>query len=192
MVLTLRLVGDDTVPVRAPASEFGASITYDRDAFVRCRLHVLAGPTSRFGDYEPENDDFNAALSAYYQGLDAALEQRFGAALDVSRAADVGTRVLLMLFGSTARSYLGIQTPWSGYLEAGLLVRRLEETGPSGERILEASRRIEDAAAVSRAAHLEILDTIARQVLGGRSDAVFTSADLLAAGFDDTRRPRAS
>ncbi|MFF3564008.1 hypothetical protein ACFYXS_28570 [Streptomyces sp. NPDC002574] len=162
---------------------------YDRDAFIRCRLHVLAGPASGFGDYEPEDDDVNSALSAYYQGLEAALEQRFEAVLDARRAADSGTRTLLMLFGSTARSYLSIRTPWSGYLEAGLLVRRVEQIGPGGERILEASRRIEESVALSRDAHLEILDAIAAHVLGARSEAVFTSADLLAAGFDDTRRP---
>ncbi|CAG6395027.1 hypothetical protein NMG29_03095 [Streptomyces cocklensis] len=165
---------------------------YDRAAFIRCRLHVVAGPTSGFGDYERANDAFNTALSAYNQGLERALEQRFQASLDISRATNIGMRPLLMLFGSTARSYLNVQTPWSGYLEAGLLVRRLEQAGPVGERVFEASRRIEEAVTISRDAHLEILDALAHHVLGDHSDAVFTLDDLLANGFDGTRQPAVS
>jgi hypothetical protein len=165
---------------------------YDRAAFIRCRLHVLADTQSGFGNYERENDAFNTALSAYNQALETALEQQFGASLDMSRATNTGMRPLLMLFRSTARSYLSVQTPWSGYLEAGLLVRRLEQAGPVGERVFEASRRIEEAVTISRDTHLEILDATAHHVLGDNSDVVFTSGDLLANGFDDARRPEAS
>ncbi|MYS23640.1 hypothetical protein GA0115240_154731 [Streptomyces sp. DvalAA-14] len=165
---------------------------YDRAALVRCRLHVLAGPTSGFGDYEQENDAFNNALYAYNQGLETALEQRFGTSLDISRAADFAVRPLLMLLRSTARSYLSVRTPWSDYLEAGLLVKRLEQAGPVGERVFAASHRIEEAVTISREAHMEILDALAQHVLGDQAEAVFTSGDLLADGFDDTRRPEAS
>ncbi|MGW5355391.1 hypothetical protein ACWERV_33345 [Streptomyces sp. NPDC004031] len=162
---------------------------YDRSALVDCRLHVLAGPGSGFGDYHRGGEAYNEALAAYCAELEAALERRFGATLVGSRATDFDARVLLMLFGSTARSYLAIRTPWSGYQEAGLLVKKLEEAGPAGARVRAASDRIEEAAKVSRAAHREMLDTLAGHVLGDRADTVVTSAELLADGFDDARRP---
>ncbi|GAB3660051.1 hypothetical protein GCM10027589_21530 [Actinocorallia lasiicapitis] len=43
-------------------------------------------------------------------------------------------RVLFRLFSSAAESFLGIRTPWSGYLEAGLLHQKLKQTGVTGER----------------------------------------------------------
>ncbi|MFI0940784.1 hypothetical protein [Streptomyces sp. NPDC021020] len=164
-------------------------MNYDRSALVDCRLHVLAGPASGFGDYSRGGEAFNEALAAYWAELEAALERRFGATLVSSRATDFDARVLLMLFGSTAHSYLAIRTPWSDYLEVGLLVQKLDGAGPAGTRVRAASDRIEEAAKTSRAAHREMLDTLAGHVLGDRADTVVTSADLLADGFDDTRRP---
>ncbi|MFF7158013.1 hypothetical protein [Streptomyces sp. NPDC008139] len=172
---------------------------YDRAAFIRCRLHVEAGPQSGYGEYEGEEPAFNNALFGYYQGLEAALEGLFGATLVLRRAAatggagaggGTGDRALLMLLGSSVRSYLATGTPWSGYLEAGLLIRRLEAAGEAGERVLGASRRIEEAVKASRAAHLEMLDALVGEVLGERAGAAFDSAELRAAGFDDATYPR--
>jgi len=167
-------------------------VSYDRAALVRCHLHVHADPRSGFGDYDREGDAFNAALLEYQQGLLSALEQLFGATLDLRRAAGFDQRVLLMLFSSTMRSYLGARTPWSGFQEAGLLITRLEATGAVGQRVNEASRTIEEAHKASQSAHLDILDALATHVLGAQADTTFDSADLLAIGFNDSTYPRAS
>lgn len=162
---------------------------YDRAAYVRCRLHVIAGPDSGYGEYAGEGTEFRHALAGYFAGLERALERRFGQTLDLARAAPTANRALLMLFRSTAASHLALRTPWSGYLEAGLLVKRLEAAGPAGEQVLAASGRIEEAVASARRDHLHMLDTLAAIVLADRADAAFTSEDLRADGFDDTRRP---
>ena len=72
------------------------------------------------------------------------------------------------------------------------LIKRLEESGTPGRRVLESSDLIERLGAESRAAHLEALDAIVEILLGDAADSVFESADVLAAGFDDGAYPDAA
>ncbi|MFC0540232.1 hypothetical protein [Kutzneria chonburiensis] len=90
-----------------------------------------------------------------------------------------------MLFNKTARCYAGITTPSDGWLEAGLLVRRLEETGRQ-EEIYDRMGRINDLAEQSRQLHLELLDSLLSIMLHERRDDVFTADDLRAVGIDPT------
>jgi hypothetical protein len=89
------------------------------------------------------------------------------------------------LFASTADSLLALRTPWSGFLEAGLLVRKVEEAGQHGVNIMTASERIDTLVAESRLHHLEMLDALVAAMLGDRADLAFSQADLHAIGIDD-------
>lgn len=155
---------------------------YDRQDLVRAYL----GAQGRgFGGYCPESSIFNAALKTYHAAMLGGLERLFGLLL---RPEGVGTfdgRALFMLFSSTADSLLALRTPWSGFLEAGLLVRKVEEAGQHGARVLAASQRIDTLVAESTQTHLELLDALVAAMLGDRADLTFTQADLRAIGVDD-------
>lgn len=79
------------------------------------------------------------------------------------------------------------RTPGSDYLEASLLVRKLAEAGDAGARVNATLERIEHLSRTWRDAHLDVLEDLLGVLLGKRADFVFTSADLKAAGVDDTR-----
>jgi hypothetical protein len=162
---------------------------YDRADFIQVYLAAHANVDGRFGDYEAECDDYNDVLRRYYRGLLAALERLFVVDLDVQRAEGFDAKVFLMMFRSTVDSCLAVRTPWSGYAETTLLVRRIEESGEPGLRVIEACRAIERLHAQSVAAHLTALDAIAEILLGSLADAVYDSDDVLAVGFDDAARP---
>lgn len=167
-------------------------MSYDRSDLVRAYLAVHASPGSRVGGYEQERDEYNEAVRAYHRGLLAALQAQFEVELDIMRAVGTDAKVLLMLFRSTADSYLAARTPWSRYLEAGLLINRLEAAGEAGERVPAASRWIEELHTESQAQHLEILDALVGRLLGDRAELVVSSETLLAAGFDPASHPRSS
>lgn len=164
---------------------------YDRAKLIEVYLAAEAGDGVRFG-YQIEHDEYNAALREYYRGLLAALEKLFAVELDSQRAQSFDAKVFLKAFGNTVRSLLAARTPWSGFLEAGLLIKRLEGSGAPGRRFLEASDLIEGLQKKSRAAHLEALDAIVEILLGETADSDFDSAELLAAGFDDSAYPNAA
>jgi len=96
---------------------------------------------------------------------------------------------LAMLCQSTADSYLSISTPWTGYLEAGLIHRALEELGDTGKRVYELSSRIEELAEQNRTLHLEMMRELIES-RHGQVGMVVSSKDLLAAGFDDSAEPQ--
>ena len=163
---------------------------YDRAELVKAYLAAHANMDSRFGAYEVERTEYNEALRGYYQGLLAALERMFGVALDVRRAEAFDAKVFLMLFRGTADSLLAARTPWSGFLEGGLLIKKLEGAGAAGQKVLAASTVIDEMQAKSRAAHREALDAIAEILLGDSAGLVFDSAEVLSVvGFDDNVRP---
>jgi hypothetical protein len=155
---------------------------YDR----RDLVHAYLGAQERgFGGYYAESPTYNAALKAYHVGMLDGLERLFGLRLRPESAG-----ALFMLFASTANSLLALRTPWSGFLEAGLLVRKVDEAGPEGERVTAASERIDALTAESREAHLEMLDALVATMLGERASLTFGPADLRAIGVDDAK-PRA-
>lgn len=129
-------------------------------------------------------------FAAYYTGLLAALEGLFGVRL---RREGLSFRQASLwgLFENTVRSLLRIGSPWSGYLEASLLQRHLDESGEAGEVVSQASRIIHDANTASEAAHRSMLHALFVAIFG-ECPQVVTSEDLARAGFDDTKEPEIS
>ncbi|MER7282122.1 hypothetical protein ABT369_47605 [Dactylosporangium sp. NPDC000244] len=150
-------------------------------------IEAYLGAQARgFGGYLPESSAFNAALKAYHAGMLDGLGQLFGLHLDSQQMDTFNNRVYFRLFVSTADSLLALRTPWSGFLEAGLLVRKVEQAGPDGQRVMTASSRIGAVVEESRQQHLEMLDALAAIMLGDRAALTFSRADLRAIGVDDT------
>jgi hypothetical protein len=152
---------------------------YGRRALIDA--YLATRPKSGHGGYYMESSIYNAALRAHHEAMLAGLERLFGMRLDPH---DVPDAALFMLFRSTAESMLALTTPWSGFLEAGLLHRRLEATGEPAARVTAACRRIESRVAESRRDHLLILDELLAVLLGDRAGLTFTAADLRGAGAD--------
>ena len=159
----------------------GATI-YDRRAFALA--YVEAQADYRRGYYS-ENSGYNAALRTHRRQILTGLQELFGLTLARSAIPD-DHQALFMLFDSTVTSYLTLATPWSRYLEAGLVVRRLDEAGRPGLAIREASDRVGNLTERSREAHLDILEALLEVFLGERAPRVFSSADLRSIGVDDT------
>ncbi|GIE78233.1 hypothetical protein Aph02nite_41830 [Actinoplanes philippinensis] len=155
--------------------------SYGRRDLIDAFLATREG--ERYGGYHPESSAYNAALRAHHEAMFGVLQRLFEVSLTGEAAPD---RVLFMLFQSTARSLLALTTPWSGFLEAGLLHRRLEATGDPGARVMAASDRIWSRNDESREDHLLILDELLTVFLGDRAGRTFTAADLIAAGTDPT------
>jgi hypothetical protein len=159
---------------------------YDRMALVRAYLHARAEPADGIGGYRLDDEDgYNEALRAHHRTVLAGLEELFHLRLNSAALEDFNDKVFFMLFSSTAASFLSVRTPWSGFLEAGLLLQRLEKAGETGERVDRASHRIERLRDDLREAHLEILDALVACFLRERAHLTFTSADLRALGVDD-------
>ncbi|GIM96682.1 hypothetical protein Ato02nite_084750 [Paractinoplanes toevensis] len=152
-------------------------------------VHAYLGAQQRsFGGYYAESPTFNGALKAHYLSLLDGLQRLFGVILD----GDLGANpkpALLMLFRSTADSLLTLRTPWSGFLEAGLIHRNLEEAGEWGVRVTRAGERINAALTDAREGHLDMLDALVAAMLGDRADLTITEADVRAAGIDILAEP---
>ncbi|SCL58702.1 hypothetical protein GA0070606_2983 [Micromonospora citrea] len=156
---------------------------YDRRDLVHAYLAAQGG---RFGGYRPESSAYNAALKAHHTAMLDGLQQLFGLRLHADGGGSFTHRVLFRLFSATADSFLALRTPWSNFLEAGLLVRMVEEAGAEGERVMAASQRVDALTAESRETHLEMLDALVAVLLGDRAVLTFSPADLRAIGVDDT------
>jgi hypothetical protein len=96
------------------------------------------------------------------------LEQLFGLRLHPDGISTFNNRVLFMLFAATVDSFLALRTPWSRFMEAGLLLRKIEEAGSDGERVMAAGEWIDALTAESRETHLEMLDALISAMLGDR------------------------
>jgi hypothetical protein len=94
-----------------------------------------------------------------------------------------------MLFRATVKSYLRLTTPFSGFLEAGLIVGKIEQLGPQGETIFRLNNNIEELTEKSGETHLQLLYDLFTAIYGKR-DLIVTTHDLKARGFDDSKEPR--
>lgn len=121
----------------------------------------------------------------YYARLLALLAQMFE--VDFS-SPPPSQHALWMLFQATVRSYVSLRTPWSNFLEAGLIVQKIEQLGSQGEKICQLSKQIEELTQSSREAHLQLIYDLFTCVYGKR-DLIVTSQDLKARGFDDAKEP---
>lgn len=126
-------------------------------------------------------------FEAYYSGLLAALEPLFEIRLK-SDDFSLTQRVLWRLFENTIGSMLQITTPWSNYLEEGLVVVKVRESGEPGRIVERASAAISEAARASLIAHREMLQALFVAIFGP-CDRVVSSEELRQAGFDDSREP---
>lgn len=137
--------------------------------------------------YTQRKDFVHSDFTTYYAALLEALQRLFG--IRFSRDDLRFTqKVLWMLFQSTVRSLLQITSPWDGYLEAGLLHKKLEESGEPGGIVDRASAVIFEANKASEAARREILYALF-QAIFGECQQVVSSEHLCKAGFDDSKEP---
>jgi hypothetical protein len=118
------------------------------------------------------------------------LERLFGIRLNDQTPISVQNSLFVSLFRSTVRSYLAVQTPWSEYLDASLLVVQLRAVSDLFARVDQQSRHIEGLRKEMREAHVDLLDVLMSHLLGERAGLTFTSEDLRAVGVDDRRRPQ--
>lgn len=135
---------------------------------------------------ETRRTDLHPAAKAHYARLLALLEQSFGVKLTSPPAAQAA---LGMLFRATVDSYLSLRTPWSHFLEEGLIVRQLEDLGTRGQTIFQRSDQIAQLTHASREAHLQLLYDLFECIFG-KQELIVTSGDLRAKGFDDANKPQ--
>jgi hypothetical protein len=137
--------------------------------------------------YTQRKDFVHSDFTNYYASLLKALQTRFGIRLSRD-GLSFDQRVLWSLFANTVGSLLKITSPWSGYLEAGLLHKKLEESGEPGTVVYRASKVIGEANTASDAAHREILYALFHAIFG-QCQLVVTSEELREVGFDDSKEP---
>ncbi|WP_165071378.1 hypothetical protein [Paludisphaera rhizosphaerae] len=139
--------------------------------------------------YSQRKDFVHSDFTNYYTSLLEAVQRHFGIRLSSEGLSfNQRQRVLWGLFQNTIGSLLQVTNPWAGYLEAGLLHKKLDESGEVGPIVYEASRMIVEANQASEAAHREILYALFRAMFG-ECDRIVTSEELREAGFDDSKEP---
>ena len=137
--------------------------------------------------YAQRKDFVHSDFTTYYVSLLEALQRLFGLRL-VREGLSFNKAVLWSLFENTVESLLQITNPWAGYLEAGLLYKKLEESGEPGRVVIRASEVIWEANRTSEAAHHDILYALF-QAIFGECQRIVTSEELRASGFDDSKEP---
>jgi hypothetical protein len=137
--------------------------------------------------YTQRKDFVHSDFATYYAFLVDALQGLFGIRLS-REGLSFDQEVLWGLFQNTVGSLLQITNPWDRYLEAGLVHKKLEESGEAGRTVDRANRVIGEANKASEAAHREILYSLFRPIFG-ECDRVVTSEQVPEAGFDDSKEP---
>lgn len=99
--------------------------------------------------YAQRTDFVHEDFSTYYRGLLSVLEVLFSVRLSPD-AIPPERRALWHLFDSTVGSLLRVTSPWDGYLEAGLLMKKLEESGEPGIIVHRASKTIQETQQAGR------------------------------------------
>lgn len=172
----------DTAPAR-----------YDRSVLLRAYLDAvgefstLNGKTgaeaeAAYANWSPDAVIRSKSRLAYLAGLEELFGVDLGLPDPISGSGDGRHRVRLMFLHKTARSYRAIQTPFDGYMEAGLLLKALEDVGIL-EAVTDSSARMQHPAETLREQHLELLDTVLRGLLGERADAIYELDDPAAAAI---------
>ncbi len=137
--------------------------------------------------YTKRSDFIHEDFSNYYGALLPVLANLLGVDFSVQTLSNE-KRMFWGLFQGTVSSLLQITSPWAGYLEESLLVKRLDESGGLGLRVHRASTIIMEANSQSEAAHRDMLHALFELVFG-ECRSVVTSAQLAAAGVDDSKEP---
>ncbi|MEU4711684.1 hypothetical protein AB0G00_35215 [Nocardia salmonicida] len=84
---------------------------------------------------------------------------------------------------NAAKSLLRTGSPWDGYLEAGALLKALDDLG-IGEAHRSMVVDLRTTVEAPRSQHRALLDLLLTGLLGERAQLVFTLADLDAAGIE--------
>lgn len=155
--------------------------TYDRRGFALA--YAGAQHIENLGT-DGERMGYIDALQVYRTALLKGLEQLFGLTLGLNSVPD-GMSALFMVFSSTVRSYAAITRPLAGLMEGGLIHVQLEKAGID-ESIAADMDRIARCNDESRAAHLDLLDTLMGAFLGDNADRVVTEEELRAIGVETT------
>ena len=134
------------------------------------------------------NNHIHPDFKNHYSGLLTQLEQLFE--VDFASPPSSGL-ALWILFQATIASYLSLRTPWSGFLEVGLIVKKIRDLGSQGEKILPQITQIEEVTQTSQELHLHLLSDLFECIYGKR-DLVVTSQDLAARSFDTSKEPQAA
>ncbi|TSA87872.1 hypothetical protein FNU79_01080 [Deinococcus detaillensis] len=106
----------------------------------------------------------------------------------VTDKVDSRKQILYRHFRSTVRSYLALTTPYSGYLEAGLLHKTIEELGDQGQKIQDIEKILMEHASALTKCHLDSMEAMFT-VLYGVIERQVTRDELLSYGFDPQQRP---
>ena len=138
--------------------------------------------------YTLRNDFVHEDFPHYYNRLFRALQKEFG--IEVSdRNLSREKSPLWGLLNNTIRSLLRISHPFSSYLEAGLVHKRLSETEKTGELVTDLMNRITTANSESETAHREMIRALFEELFG-KVDIIVTSEQLRANGFEDSWEPK--
>jgi hypothetical protein len=137
--------------------------------------------------YTHRKDFVHSDFTTYYASLLEALQRLFGVRLS-REGLSFDQGVLWGLFHSTVGSLLQITIPWAGYLEAGLLHKKLDESGEPGRTVHRATEIIIEANKASEAAHREVLYALFGAIFG-ECRRIVSSEELRESGFDDSKEP---
>jgi hypothetical protein len=146
-------------------------------------VYLLATRTHIHEDFE-----------VFYRSLLGHLESLFGIRVVPETDDDdmtIEKQAIAMLMRSTIKSYHEGTSPMAGYLESGLLVSKLQETGEDGLNALALVQEIGELYGESKRLHLTLIQKLF-VMIHGEPNRVVTSEELQAAGFDDSRAPKVS
>ncbi|MBF6241037.1 hypothetical protein IU474_28730 [Nocardia otitidiscaviarum] len=164
---------------------------YDRSVLLGAYLDAVGEFATLIGEtgveaeaaYESWSSDAvirSKSRLAYLAGLEKLFGVDLGLPDPMSGPGDTRRRLLLRFLLQTARSYRAIGTPLDGYMEAGLLVKAMEDVGIV-DAVTDGCARMQSPARTLRQQHLELLDIILHGLLGERADAVYELDDPAAA-----------
>jgi len=136
------------------------------------------------------DEDFSRYYKKLYQALSKAFDISFNISFE-NKDQDVKELVLLRLFSRTIRSLNSIDTPWSNYLEAGLVHEIIHEAGEAGQLVDKSSQVIIEIAEKMEEEHYRMLDHLFVCIFG-KTGRIVTSKELYENGCDDSKQPEIS
>ncbi|ULH18189.1 hypothetical protein MF271_22220 (plasmid) [Deinococcus sp. KNUC1210] len=150
-----------------------------RDYGIRDLIRVFAH-SQKSSDYQ-EMREYN---TRFYTALSALLN----AQLDNLHDDSFRSRILLRHFNITIESYNRQVNPYSGYLEAGLLHKSINELGEKAKRIQDTERVLMDCAQSIVELHLDYLEAMFIGLWGENKTRV-SREGLMDQGFDPLDLP---
>jgi hypothetical protein len=157
---------------------------YDFKALIQTYIVTTSfKPRAGLTDYEKD-------CHKYYSTLLAKLEELLGVRLSERSCILPGNRRasrIYPFFRTTVDSLRAIQTPLTGWDEAGFL-RDVDESGETGQDVRRAMTKINELSSESRRAHYQMLYALF-ECMYGKIETVVSSEQLRHAGFDDAQLP---